>query len=282
VQNTFEDPPRPSLADGVSGTPAHAVDEPQDWSERLQRWAAALVTALLHLLLLLLVMQEPAITLTTPRGGSGGSRMDVTLIDQTLPPSSSPSPPEPVPPKKPKAPRAIKRPPPTPVEQGTVPMPPVAADTAKTSTAPPEPPDAQRDRVVVGFPTHRRPDDASQANAELAAKLGINRGQSDTPAPAGPNMGVDGFHVYYELVNETRLRAWRNQGMTELFLPMPGTRRLMVCPLEVALRRGYGECRMVEQDSPQLKVIGDAREVINIQRVYQRGDVVWSGPGPYR
>ncbi len=92
-------------------------------------------------------------------------------------------------------------------------------------------------------------------------------------------MGVDGFHVYYELVNETRLRAWRNQGMTELFLPMPGTRRLMVCPLEVALRRGYGECRMVEQDSPQLKVIGDAREVINIQRVYQRGDVVWSGPG---
>ena len=85
-----------------------------------------------------------------------------------------------------------------------------------------------------------------------------------------------------DLVNETRLRAWRDQGMTELFLPMPGTRRLMVCPLKVALRRGSGPCRMVEMDSPELKSIGDAREVINVERVYQWGDIVWRGPGRYR
>jgi hypothetical protein len=54
----------------------------------------------------------------------------------------------------------------------------------------------------------------------------------------------------------------------------------MVCPLEVALRRGSSECRMVDPDSPQLKVIGDARDVINIQRVYHLGEMVWSGPGP--
>jgi len=266
----------------MSGTPSHAIDEPQDRTERVHRWTAALVTVLVHLLLVLLVMQPPTPMTMTSRGGSGGSRIDVTLIDQTLPPS----PPEPVPvhkppsPKKPKAPRVVKRPPPTPSVEGTEPMPPEVADTSDTSTAPPAEP--RRETAVVDFPTHARPNDATEANAALAAKLGTNRGQNDEAAPAGPNMGTDGFHVYYDLANETLLRKWRNQGMTELFLPMPGTRRLMACPLEVALRRGYGECRMVEMDSPQLKVMGDAREVIDVRRVYQRGDMVWSGPGPYR
>ena len=85
-----------------------------------------------------------------------------------------------------------------------------------------------------------------------------------------------------ETGDRDRLRAWRNQGITELFLPMPGTLRRMVCPLEVALRRGSGNCRMVEMDSPELKFIGDAREVIDIQRVYRLGEEVWSGPGAYR
>lgn len=95
-------------------------------------------------------------------------------------------------------------------------------------------------------------------------------------------MEVDGYQVYYELISETRLRAWRDQGMTELFLPLPGTRRYMVCPLEVALRRGSGACRMVEPDAPELEAIGDARQVINMQRVYKLGEVVWRGPGPYK
>ena len=48
------------------------------------------------------------------------------------------------------------------------------------------------------------------------------------------------YEVYYQLVRENRLRALRDQGMTELFLPLPGTQRLMVCPLELMLRRGSG------------------------------------------
>lgn len=270
----------------MSRTSRQAAKGTQDRTGRLHRWTAALVTALVHVLLVLLVTQPPSpMTPTTPRGSAGGSRMDVTLLDQT--PSPPPHDPaltvrQPTP-AKPKAPRAIQRPPSTPVVQATVPAPPEAADTADTSTAPPTPaPDTRRDTPEVGFPMRTRPNDAAEANAALAAKLGSSRRQSEDARPVGPNVGVDGFEVYYDLVDETRLRAWRDQGMTELFLPMPGTRRLMVCPLEVALRRGSGACRMVEMDSPELKSIGDAREVIKVQRVYQRGDLVWSGPGRYR
>jgi len=263
-------------------TSRQALEGPRDRTERIQRWTAALVTALLHLLLVLLVTQPPPITTATPQGEANGSRMEVTLLDQTLPPS----PPEPMPParkpaplKKPKASRAVERPLSAPVAQATVPMPPEAADTSDTSTAPP---DTRRDTAEVDLPAFTRPNDAARANAALAAKLGASRRRSDNAPPIGPSMGVDGFHVYYDLANETRLRAWRDQGMTELFLPLPGTRRIMVCPLEIALRRGSGACHMVEMDSPELKSVGDAREVIDIERVYQLGDMVWSGPGPYR
>lgn len=270
----------------MSRTLRQAPKGPQDRTERVQRWTAVLVTTLLHVLLVLLVTQAPPITIATPQGEAGGSKMDVTLIDETLPPT----PPEPVPPvrkpaspKRPKALRAIKHPLPTPVVQASVPKPPEAPDTSNLPPTPAsEPSDAPRDTVEVGFPTRARPDDVARANSALAAKLGSNRGRSNSAPPIGPNMDVDGFNVYYDLVNETRLRDWRNQGMTELFLPLPGTRRLMVCPLEVALRRGSSACRMVESDAPELKSIGDAREVINIQRVYQLGEMVWSGPGPYR
>ena len=43
-----------------------------------------------------------------------------------------------------------------------------------------------------------------------------------------------------------------------------------------------GPCRLLEPDSPELAKIGDAREVINMQKVYRLGEEVWSGPGPYR
>ncbi len=258
-----------------------------DWTGRVHRWTAALVTALVHTLLVLLVTQPPSpMTPTTPQGSAGGSRMEVTLLDETHPPLHDPALAVRPPVKPPEAPRAIKRPPATPVVQAALPTPPEAAGTSDTSTTPPalppEPPDTRRDTAEVGFPMRARPDDAARANAALAAKLRGNRGQSNDAPPVGPNMGVDGFQVYYDLANETRLRAWRDQGMTELFLPLPGTRRLMVCPLETMLRRSSGPCRMVEMDSPELKTIGDAREVIDVQRVYQRGDMVWSGPGAYR
>ncbi|WP_395683901.1 type II toxin-antitoxin system RelE/ParE family toxin [Dokdonella sp.] len=264
----------------------------------MHRALAALVSVLLHALLLVVMMRDPPITTATQQARAGSSGMRVTLLDQTLPPSPA----EPVPPvhkrarpNKPKAPRAIERPPPIPIDQATVPMPAEVADTTDPADIPPdtapEPSAAPRDTAKVARPAHvwgqppgmSAPDDNAIASAALAAKLGSNRGRSDTaPPPVGPDMGVDGFQVFYELANETRLRAWRAQGMTELFLPMPGSLRLMVCPLEVALRRGSSACRMVDPDSPQLKVIGDARDVINIRRVYHLGDVVWSGPGPYR
>lgn len=273
----------------MSGTSRQAVKGPHDRTERVHRWTAVLATALLHTLLVLLVTQPPTpMTMSAPQGSPGGSRMDVTLLDETQAPPHDPALTvrQPVPAKRPKESRPIKRPLAMPIAQGAVPMPPQATDTSDTSTAPPTPapapPEPRRDTAEVGFPMRTRPSDADQANAALAAKLGSSRRQSDNERPVGPNVGVDGFEVYYDLVNENRLRAWRDQGMTELFLPMPGTRRLMVCPLEVALRRGSGACRMVEMDSPELEAIGDAREVIRIQRVYQRGVVVWSGPGRYR
>ena len=282
----------------MSRTSHRAIHGPRDRTDRVHRALAALVSVLLHALLLVVMMRDPPITMATQQAEAGSSGMSVTLLDQTLPPSPA----EPVPPvhkrarpKKPAAPRAIKRPPPIPVEQATVPMPAEVADTTDTSNVSPdtapEPTDAPRDTAKVTRPAHiwgqppgmAAPDANAIASAALAAKLGSNRGRSDTaPPPVGPEMGVDGFQVYYDLANETRLRAWREQGMTELFLPMPGSLRLMVCPLEVALRRGSSACRMVDRDSPQLKVIGDARDVINIQQVYHLGDRVWSGSGPYR
>jgi len=280
----------------MSRTSHRAIEGPQDRTDRVHRVMAALVSVLLHALLLVVMMRDPPITMATQQAEAGSSGMSVTLIDQTLPPSpAEPVPPVHARPKKPKASRAIKRPPPIPVEEATVPMPAEVADAADTSDVPPdsapEPSEAPRETTKVTRPPHvwgqppgaAAPDENAIASAALAAKLGSNRGRSDTaPSPVGPDMGVDGFQVFYELANETRLRAWRAQGMTELFLPMPGSLRLMVCPLEVALRRGSSACRMVDPDSPQLKVIGDARDVINIQQVYHLGDRVWSGPGPYR
>lgn len=285
----------PPIAGGMCRKPRGAVNQALDRTERAQRWAAALLTVLLHVLLVLFLMSPPTpITMTTPQGQAGGSVMEVTLIDESL--SQPPPAPEPmhrkaVYHKKPKTSRAIAHIPSTPVVQSAIPMPPKVADTSNTPTVPPaaepEPPDAPRDTAQRPSNEWRPPpvvrlDDNARANAALAAKLGRNRGRSNNAAPVGTNMGVDGFHVYYDLIDENRLLAWRKQGITELFLPLPGTWRLMVCPLEVALRRGSGECRMVEMDSPELKSIGDALEVIDIQQVYHLGDKVWSGPGEYR
>lgn len=285
----------PLIAGGTRSPPRGAVNLALDRSERVKRWTAALLTVLLHGLFVLFLMSPPTpITMTEPPGQAGGSTMEATLIDE----SNSAPPAEPVPmqrmpvrPKRPKTPRAIAPTPPMPVVQSAIPMPPTLADSSDTPTLPPttepEPPDATRDtaeRPVIPFgpqPGMVRNDNA-RANAALAAKLGRNRGRSNNAAPTGVNMGVDGFQVYYDLAEESRLREWRDQGITELFLPMPGTRRLMVCPLEVALRRGSGACRMIEMDSPELEFLGDALEVIDIQQVYHQGAKVWSGPGAYR
>ena len=276
----------------------------QDRAARSQPWIAALLTALLHLLLLLLVMLAPPINMTEPQGGDAGGRMAVTYIDESLnvpPPAHTTPTPRKAPPRKPrKTAPAARRIQTTPVPQADDPEPLRVVDIADSPTTSPAtespqppgepasaPPDApkvpmKRPDKVWGQPPGMLPQDLAPVNAGPARSRAVNRGRNNDAPSSGTSMEVGGYQVYYDLLNETRLRAWRDQGMTELFLPLPGTRRLMVCPLEIALHRDSGDCRLVEPDAPELEAIGDARDVIVMQRVYKLGEVLWSGPGAYR
>lgn len=255
----------------------------QDRSERLRSRVAVLVTALLHLLLVLLVTWLPPITVTTQGGDAGGS-LEVTFIDESLrpPPPARPPVTRTAPPRKhlkavPKAERIRT----TLVMQSEDPLQPDSADTSDTPTTPVAPDEATpQPPHMWGQPPGMLPQDVARANAGPARGAASVRGHG--AASSGASMEVDGYEVYYDLIRENRLRAWRDQGMTELFLPLPGTRRLMVCPLELMLRRDSGACRMVEPDAPELKTIGDARDVIDMQEVYKLGEMLWRGPGPYR
>ena len=100
-------------------------------------------------------------------------------------------------------------------------------------------------------------------------------------APGEPNMQVGGYQIIYDLLAEQRLRTWMEHGLKELSIPLPGTRYLMVCPAEVALRRASSKCRLLDPDDPELADIRDARQVITVMYVYHRGEMVWRGPGPY-
>lgn len=275
----------------------------RDWFDRLQPWIAALLTALLHLLLLLLVMLAPPITMTTPQDGAAGGRMEVTYIDESLqvpPPAPAPTVRR-APTRKPsRAAPAASRIQATPVARADIHAPlrvvdvPDGATTSpatgssqrpdEPASAPPDLPKAPMKRPdrAWGQPPGMLPEDLAPVNAGRARSPAAGRGHSHDAASSGTSMEVGGYQVYYDLLNETRLRAWRDQGMTELFLPLPGTQRLMVCPLDIALRRDSGACRLVEPNAPELEAIGDARDVITMQRVYKLGEVLWRGPGAYR
>ena len=254
--------------------------------ERLQHWIAALSSALLHLLFLLLAMWSSRITVTTPQGADAGSRMAVDFIGVTPPPVSA------APASKPTAKPATSRIQSTLVTRADDPVPPVVPDDAAQdhAEAPAETPPAapttptppQRHSHIWGQPPGLLPEDVAPENAGLARNPALARGRGNASTAGEPSLEVGGYQVYYDLRSETRLRAWRDQGMTEIFLPLPGTRRYMVCPLETALRRDAGPCRLLNPDSPELEAIGDARQVINMQQVYRRGELVWRGPGPYK
>jgi hypothetical protein len=270
----------------------------RDRADRLQTWTAALLTALLHVLLLLLATWPAPITVTTPQGAAAGSALQVTYIDESL----RPPPPTPAPSDRTAASRALPKPSPaaTRLQATTVAQADdaVTRDVAATSDgattsstqdtgAPPSPPGVpdespRRRDPMWGQPPGMLPDGVAPANAGPASTPVVQRGRRNDAASAEPTMEVGGYQVYYDLVSETRLRAWRDQGMTEVFLPLPGSRRLMVCPLEIALNRDSGECRLVEPDAPEMAAIGDARDVVLMMRVYRLGEVVWRGPGPYR
>jgi hypothetical protein len=272
----------------------------QDRSERMRSRVAVVVTVLLHLLLVLLVMWSPPITMTTTESGDAGGSMDVTFIDDSLrPPPRAPKPvTRTTTPRKhvkpaPKA-RRIRT---TLVVQSQDPVPPDMADSSDTPTPSPpteptppsesaSPPAGAPDATTAqptrtwGQPPGMLPQATAPTNMGLARGTASNGSRGG--ASSGTSMEAEGYQVYYELIADARLRAWREQGMTELFMPLPGTRRLMVCPLEIVLRRGSGPCRMVEPDAPELKKIGDARDVVSMEQVYKLGELVWSGPGAYR
>jgi hypothetical protein len=274
-------------------------------SERLPRWAAATLTVLLHVVLVLLALLSRPVTVATQQGSTAGSNLDVTYIEPVATPLPSPPPPArpPAPATPPKAsPSRLRT---TLVTEADDPVPPDAPATPdspapsrrdaqvppadpvepapRQAQAPPERPSpSARDPRLRGRPPGMRLEDLAPANAGPARSAAVHRGRGNAAGTDGASLELDGYQVYYELLSETRLRAWRDQGITELFLPLPGTRRLMVCPLEIALRRGSGACRAVEPDDPDLATIGDAREAILMQRVYRMGEVVWNGPGAYR
>ncbi len=276
------------------------------WGERRDPWVAGVFSALLHLLLLLLALTSEPITVTTPQGAAAGSRMQVSFIDKPgePPPDTVEAKPPP-----PRAPRAVPKPAETApatsrvqstqVIQADDPVPPDAAAPSDATPTPPEVPDdvwdnlaqkratrapdtPQRRTWTWGRPPGLLPEDLAPENAGTARSPATERGRRNDASTAEPNLEVGGYQVYYDLRNENRLRAWRDQGMTELFIPLPGIRQYMVCPLETALKRGSGPCRLVEQDSPEMATIGDARDVITVQQVYRRGELLWRGPGPYR
>lgn len=268
--------------------------------ERWQPWIAGLLSGVLHVLLLLLAMLMPPVPVTSADSAAAGSRVEVNFIGET-PPHPIPSPPvDTAPASRPaEAAPARRRLQPPPIENAEEPVLPDAiaqsdADTASRNpqseqrpdtpapSAAPPPPTTQRRSRTWGQPPGMLVQETAPVNMGTARSPTPSRGTRGQSTSSGPSLEVGGYHVYYDLFSEERLRAWRDQGMTELFLPLPGTRQYMVCPLETALRRESGECRLLEPNDPELANIGDARKAINMQRVYRQGDLLWSGPRPYR
>lgn len=261
--------------------------------DRVERVAAIVVTLLLHALLVAFALWVAPLVMSNPEGSAGGARIDVEFIDL---PNDIPSPPEfprqapdPAPTPRPEQPRdPAQRPDATRLQTTLViepgQPPPTEAERPREAAPPPpsRPPTERASRQAWGQPPGMLPDNHAPVNAAPTPSPATYQGRRYNASPSESNLEVGGFQVLYELVADIRLREWRDQGMTEVWLPLPGVRQLMVCPLETALRRDSGPCRLVEPDDPALDAIGDARVVLNMERVYRRGEPLWMGPGPYR
>lgn len=281
-------------------------------TERQQPRIAMGSSLLLHLLVLLAALLAPPVTFESPEGGAG-SPVYVDFTGETPPTDTPPGDTAAASPPAETAP-AASRIQATRVEQADAPLPADALTPAKApalprpprprpQVVPPMPPRPEtasspaqgRAQEQSGAPpeTTRRPShqwgqppgmlerSSAAVHAGPSPRAAASQGRG-VDASAGASLQVGGYQVYYDLRSETRLRAWQEQGMEELFIPLPGTRDLMVCRLEIALTRDSGECRLLPPDSPELARIGDARQVIDMHRVYRRGELVWRGPRPYR
>lgn len=287
------------MNDGAASPPP-AVEPRMD---RLQPWLAAAASVVLHLLLLLLLlMAEPPPVVTQPQGASSAGRIRVDFVGrpQPGPPSPEVREPEPAPadaapPRELDAreladPRRVL----LPAQPEPQPQPPRPQPQPRPRTEP-SPRTASQPSAPVTAPTRAPPhpwngrppgmveeDVESPDNGRNAGIVDNGGAPNQVDTGGEPAMDVGGYQVIYELLGERKLRDWIEQGMTEVAIPLPGTRHFMVCPAEVALRRGASKCRMVDPASPEMIGIGDAREVISVRYVYHLGKLVWRGPGPYR
>ncbi len=269
-------------------------------TDRHQRWTAALASLLVHVLFVLALLYSSRLELAPPEGSSsGGARVKVDFIgearddDQRLPvpPTGIQAPQERPKPLKP----LVTTPVTSPVdatrvteadnpvaEEETAPQP-TSSEQAlpQPQSQPPASQPAWRRSSRWGQPPGMLSQDTAPENHGPTVGSGRSEGRGQDNA-AGPSMDVDGHQIYYDLRNELKLGSWQAQGMTELSFPLPGRRQFMVCPLEIVARRSSGGCRLVEPNDPELQAVGDARDVVNVMRVYRRGELVWRGPGAYR
>ncbi|MEN5208881.1 type II toxin-antitoxin system RelE/ParE family toxin [Stenotrophomonas terrae] len=275
------------------------------WHERRDRWAAALITVLLHLLMLLLLLHSNPPVVASPQGSSGGGRVKVDFLGES-PPSTQPSK---VPPQdKPNKPTRAQPKPTTqrrseerkPVPEARYIEPPSEPEQEQAPTqaqeqAPAAPPPAaspsetvpRRPQTWTGRPPGSLERTTAQDDYGRTAGQGNDSGRRVDRSAGEPAMEVGGYQIIYDLLSEEKLRAWMDgakevDGKKELSIPLPGTTYLMVCPAEVALRRGSSKCRMLQAGSPELQDIGDARQFVIVMYVYRYGELLWRGPGPYR
>src|SRR5690606_39035713 len=115
--------------------------------------------------------------------------------------------------------------------------------------APPAPQVAQAPATPASTPRRRPPHPwngrpPGMIEADVAAfddgrtcGFANNNGNRQQLDAGEPTRDVGGYQVGYELLGEQTLRDWMALGMTEVAIPLPGTRYRMVCPAEVALRR---------------------------------------------
>lgn len=267
--------------------PRQRLEAARRLDERPVRLGAGAATLALHgLLLLLLSLSEP-VTLSDAEGAAGGGPLSVTWIEE-IDPVPSPPPPAAVQAPRPApdpAPRESSRLQVVRVERADAPLATRTGDDARGASARPpasEPRSAPPARRARGLPPGFIPRQSAPVNAGHAASPSASPGRRSHGSGAEPTLDAGGFQVVYDLMGEARLREWQEAGMTEVSLPLPGVRQRMVCPLETALRRESGPCRLVEPDDPALAGIGDARTAIAMYQVYRRGELVWRGPGPYR
>lgn len=276
------------------------LDREDVYIKRNERSIASLVSLLVHVLFVAALLYSSKIELAqTESSSAGGARVKVDFLGD--PTDATPNPPVPPtgtrnPSERPKPLKPLVTTPVTsPVDTTRVteaenpvapdetrPQPPASQQAiAPPQNHPPSSPPAWRRSAQWGQPPGMLAQDTAPDNYGRTVGTGQRQGNNQGNA-ATPSMEVDGHQIYYDLRNELKVADWQAQGMKEVSFPLPGRRELMVCALEIVATRGSGGCRLMQPNDPALATIGDARDVVNVMRIYRRGELIWRGPGAYR